>query len=153
RQRYQKSILDFVREDAASLKRKLGATDQQKLDEYLTAVREVEARITRVETSSARELPKYARPEGIPQEHPEHLRLMSDLLVLAFQADLTRVSTFMFGNAGSNRSYSFIGVPDGHHDLSHHGGDPEKHAKISKINQFHTNNFAYLLDKLSAVKE
>ena len=123
------------------------------MDEYLTAVREVETRITRVETSAARELPKIARPDGIPAEHSEHLRLMSDLLVLAFQADLTRVATFMFGNAGSNRSYSFIGVPEGHHDLSHHGGDPEKHAKISKINQFHTSNLAYLLDKLSAVRE
>jgi hypothetical protein len=153
RQKYQKSILDFVREDASRLKNKLGATDQRKLDEYLTAVRELEQRVTRAETSSARELPKYARPDGIPKEHPDHLRLMCDLLVLAFQADLTRVATFMFGNAGSNRSYSFIGVPDGHHDLSHHGGDTEKHAKISKINQFHTANLAYLLDKLQTVRE
>jgi Protein of unknown function (DUF1552) len=153
RQKYQKSILDFVREDAATLKKKLGATDQLKLDEYLTAVREVETRITRAETSSLKELPKFDRPDGIPQEHPEHLRLMADLLVLAFQADLTRVATFMFGNAGSNRSYSFIGVPEGHHDLSHHGGDTEKHAKISKINQFHTGNLAYLLEKLRSVKE
>lgn len=78
---------------------------------------------------------------------------MADLLVLAFQADLTRVATFMFGNAGSNRSYAFIDVPDGHHDLSHHGGDPEKHAKISKINQFHTRQLAYLLDRLKSVRE
>jgi hypothetical protein len=153
RQRYQQSILDFVREDAAALKNKLGATDQRKLDEYLTAVRELEQRIAIAEASSARELPKYDRPEGIPKEHPEHLRLMCDLLVLAFQADLTRVATFMFGNAGSNRSYSFIGVPDGHHDLSHHGGDKEKHAKISKINQFHTANLAYILEKLDSIRE
>jgi hypothetical protein len=153
RQQYQKSILDFVREDASRLKSQLGATDQRKMDEYLTAVREVEQRITRAEQTATRELPKFDRPDGIPQEHAEHMRLMSDLLVLAFQADLTRVATFMFGNAGSNRSYSFIGVPEGHHDLSHHGGDKEKHAKISQINKFHVENLAYLLDKLHSVRE
>jgi len=153
RQRYQTSILDFVREDASRLRNKLGATDQRKMDEYLSAVREVEQRIAHVERSLQRELPKFARPDGIPEEHAEHLRLMCDLLVLAFQADLTRVATFMFGNAGSNRSYSFIGVPEGHHDLSHHGGDEAKLAKISKINQFHTAQLAYLLDKLSSVRE
>jgi len=153
RAKYEKSILDFVREDAGRLKSKLGATDQRKMDEYLTAVREVELRIAHAEKSSARELPQVARPDGIPPEHPEHLRLMIDLLVLAFQADLTRISTFMFGNAGSNRSYAFIGVPEGHHDLSHHGNDEQKQAKISQINLFHTKNLAYLLDKLSAIRE
>ncbi len=153
RAKYEKSILDFVREDAGRLKNKLGATDKRKMDEYLTAVREVEQRIAHAEKSSARELPQVARPDGIPPEHAEHLRLMIDLLVLAFQADLTRISTFMFGNAGSNRSYAFIGVPEGHHDLSHHGNDEQKQAKISQINQFHTKNLAYLLDKLKAIRE
>lgn len=153
RAKYEKSVLDFVRDDASRLKKKLGATDQRKLDEYLTAVREVEGRITHAEKSARRELPSYERPDGIPQDHAEHLRLMSDLLVLAFQADLTRVATFMFGNDGSNRSYSFIGVPEGHHDLSHHGGDEKKQAKISLINQFHTKNLAYLLDRLKSVRE
>jgi hypothetical protein len=153
RAKYEKSVLDFVRDDAARLKKKLGATDQRKMDEYLTAVREVEQRITHAENSAGRELPSYERPDGIPQDHAEHLRLMTDLLVLAFQADLTRVATFMFGNAGSNRSYSFIGVPEGHHDLSHHGNDEQKQAKISQINQFHAKNLAYLLDRLKSVRE
>jgi len=153
RQKQKLSILDFVREDANSLQRQLGGADQRKLDEYLTAVREVEQRINRSETAAARELPKFEQPDGIPKEHEEHMRLMCDLLVLAFQADLTRVSTFMFANAGSNRSYPFIGVPDGHHNLSHHGGDAKKQAKISKINQFHTRQLAYLIDKMRSVKE
>jgi len=153
REKYQKSILDFVREDATRLRQKLGATDGRKMDEYLTAVREVEQRITRAEQAASRELPEIEQPDGIPAEHVDHLRLMADLLVLAFEADLTRVATFMFGNAGSNRSYPFIGVPDGHHELSHHGGNKEKQAKISKINQFHTQQFAYLLDRLKGVRE
>ncbi len=122
RQRYRQSVLDFVREDARDLKAKLGATDRRKLDEYLTGVREIEQRITRTETSAARELPKLARPDGIPKGYQDHIRLMCDLLVLAFQGDLTRVSTFVLANDGSNRSYAFIDVPEGHHDLSHHGG-------------------------------
>ncbi len=153
RAKYEKSVLDFVLADAGRLKKKLGATDQRKMDEYLTAVREIEQRISLAEKSSTRELPSYARPDGIPPDHAEHLRLMADLLVLAFRADLTRVATFMFGNAGSNRSYSFIGVPEGHHDLSHHGNDEQKQAKISQINQFHTKSLAYLLDKLKAARE
>lgn len=153
RQKQQKSILDFVREDASALQRQLGGADQQKLDEYLTAVREVEQRITRSEGEAIRELPKFEQPDGIPKAHEEHMRLMCDLLVLAFQADLTRVSTFMFANAGSNRSYAFIDVPEGHHDLSHHGNDKKKQAKISKINQFHTRQLAYLVEKMKGVKE
>ncbi|MBI2823800.1 MAG: DUF1552 domain-containing protein [Planctomycetia bacterium] len=153
RLKYRKSILDFVREDAAGLKNKLGATDQRKMDEYLTAVREVEERIARAELASAGEPPDIERPTGIPKKHQKHLQLMSDLLILAFQADLTRVATFMFANAGSNRSYSFIDVPEGHHDLSHHGGNEEKQAKISKINQFHAKNLAHILDRMRAIRE
>ncbi|HEY2840146.1 MAG TPA: DUF1552 domain-containing protein [Pirellulales bacterium] len=153
RQKQKKSILDFVREDASALQRQLGGADQRKLDEYLTAVREVEQRITRSESEATRELPKFEQPDGIPKAHEEHMRLMCDLLVLAFQADLTRVSTFMFANAGSNRSYAFIDVPEGHHDLSHHGNDKKKQAKISKINQFHTRQLAYLVEKMKGVQE
>lgn len=153
RLKYQKSILDFVREDAAGLKNKLGATDQRKMEEYLTAVREVEERIARAERTSAADPPDIDRPAGIPKKHAKHLQLMCDLLVLGFQADLTRVATFMFANAGSNRSYSFIDVPEGHHDLSHHGGNAEKQAKISKINQFHARNLAYILDRMKAIRE
>ena len=96
---------------------------------------------------------KYPRPLGIPADYQEHLRLMGDLLVLAFQCDLTRIATFVFANDGSNRSYRTVGVPDGHHDLSHHGGDPAKQEKIQKINRFHVAQLAYLLEKLKSIPE
>jgi hypothetical protein len=153
RQLYQKSVLDFVRDDARDLKARLGATDRRKLEEYLTGVREVELRITRSETSAAQELPKFAQPEGIPKGYQDHIRLLCDLLVLSWQGDLTRVSTFVLANDGSNRSYAFMDVPEGHHDLSHHGGDKAKQAKISKINRFHISQFAYFIDKLKQVPE
>jgi hypothetical protein len=153
RARYRKSVLDFVRDDASALKRRLGQTDGRKLDEYLDGVRELELRIERAEQFAARELPQSPKPEGIPEDYKEHIRLMGDLMVLAFQADLTRVSTFMLANEGSNRSYNFIDVPDGHHDLTHHGGDQEKQKKIAKINRFHLEQFAYLLDRLKSIRE
>ena len=96
---------------------------------------------------------KLPRPLGIPADYREHLRLMADLLVLAFQCDLTRIATFVFANDGSNRSYPAIGVPDGHHDLSHHGGDPAKQRRIRAINRFHVEQFAYLLEKLKSIPE
>jgi hypothetical protein len=154
---YKKSILDFVAEDAGSLKRSLGAADQRKLDEYLVGVREIEERIQKAakEVADKQEPPKtdYPRPVGVPREYEEHLKLMADMLVLAFQADLTRVGTFVFANDGSNRSYKQVGVAEGHHDTSHHGGDKEKLAKIQKINQFHIAQYAYMLEKLKGIKE
>ncbi len=153
RERYQASILDFVREDADQLKKKLGATDRRKLDEYLTSVREIEARIHRTEEVVVDGSMKLNKPVGIPGSYQEHIRLLADLMVLAFQADLTRIGTFVFANDGSNRSYRFIGVPEGHHDLSHHGNDKRKHAKLRQINRFHITQFAYFLEKLKAVKE
>ena len=153
RELYRKSILDFVTDDASGLSRRLGSTDRRKLDEYLTCVRELEVRISRAEEGTKVDLDGVARPEGIPQEYQQHVRLMFDLMVLAFQGDLTRVSTFMYANEGSTKSYSFIGVPEGHHDLSHHGGSSEKHEKLKKINRFHIEQFAYLLERLAAIKE
>lgn len=155
RDRQRRSILDFVREDAAGLKRQLGAKDQRKLDEYLSAVREIEQRIERIRANAvaAPPLPSVPRPGGIPQDYGEHIRAIGDLLVLAFQGDLTRVATFVFANEGSNRSYPFIEVPDGHHDLSHHGGDRKKLEKIRDINTFHMTQFAYILGKLKDVQE
>jgi hypothetical protein len=152
RDRYKKSILDFARDDARKLKSNLGYTDRRKLDEYLSAVRELEERIERA-NSFAATLPDYNRPTGIPKVYEEHLRLQFDLLALAFQTDTTRISTFIMAHDGSNRQYPFIGVRDGHHDLSHHGGDEEKKGKIAKINRFHATQFAYFLDKLSSIKE
>jgi hypothetical protein len=148
----QQSVLDFVLEDANRLKSQLGATDRRKLDEYLTAVREIEGRIERAERFVA-EVPAERKPTGIPKEYEQHLRIMFDLMVLAFQTDATRVATFIMAHDGSNRPYPFIGVPDGHHDLSHHGGNEDKKAKIGRINQFHMTQFAYFVDRLKSVRE
>ena len=154
---YKKSILDFVAEDANALKRGLGVSDQRKLDEYLEGVREIEERIQRAakEATQGAEPPKtdYPRPGGVPREYGEHLKLMADMMVLAFQADLTRVFTFVFANDGSNRSYKQVGVSEGHHDTSHHGGNKEKLEKLQKINQFHIEHYAYMLEKLKGIKE
>jgi hypothetical protein len=149
----RKSVLDFVREDAGDLRNKLGTTDQRKLDEYFSAVRDIEQRIERAEKLPEVKVPDAARPTGVPAKFDEHLRLMCDLLALAFQTDVTRVCTFVLCNEGSNRPYNIIGVPEGHHDLSHHGRDPKKQAKIRQINTFHTTQFAYLLTKLKGIKE
>lgn len=150
----RKSVLDAVREDFRELNVRLGADDQRKLDEYFTAVREMEMRIQKAGSLTAAKLPAGVKaPTGIPQSYEEHLRLLADLIVLAFQTDTTRVSTFVFANEGSNRSYPFINVREGHHNLSHHGNDPEKMSKIQDINIFHTTQLAYFLNRLKAVKE
>lgn len=153
RELYQKSIIDFVLEDAQQLRGRLGMNDRRKIDEYLTSVREIEQRIARADTSPSEPAKGVARPSGIPKDYGDHIRLMFDLMVLAFQGDVTRISTFMYANEGSNRAYPFIKVPEGHHDLSHHGGDPKKHEKLKKINRFHIEQFAYFLGKLKEVRE
>ena len=153
RERYHKSILDFVLEDANSLKSQLGLKDQRKMEEYLGSVRELEQRIARVEKES-NDLPaNFSKPAGVPRDYAEHIRLMNDLMVLAFQGDLTRVATFVLADEGSNRSYPFINVKEAHHELSHHGGNKEKQAKIRDINRFHITQFAHLVDKLKATPE
>ena len=163
-ERYRKSILDFVLGDAKKLGRKLGSSDTRKLDEYLTAVREIEGRLSRAQADkekdgTVRKLPKDAEkigqslPGGKPGDYGEHIRLLGDIMILAFQADLTRVATFMLANEGSNKSYKNIGVPEGHHSLSHHGNDGGKQQKIKKINRFHMDQFAYLMKKLKASRE
>jgi hypothetical protein len=162
----RKSILDFVREDAGDLEHKLGAGDRRKLDEYFSSIRDIELRIQRAEKLPEPRLPDpsfaerfngstkgSAKNPQIPAEYSEHLHLMCDLLVLAFQADVTRVATFVLANEGSNRPYAFIGVRDGHHDLSHHGGDPVKKQRIRDINRFHVTQLAYLLQKLKSIPE
>jgi Protein of unknown function (DUF1552) len=156
RDKSNKSILDFVNEEAKSLTGNLGSADQRKMEEYLTAVRELEQRIQRaaeVKSASTTFKPAGPAPGGIPKDVEQHLRIMSDMMILAFQADLTRVITFPFANDGSNRNYNNVGVPDGHHDLSHHGNDAAKQAKIKKINTFHATQLAYVLGKLKSVKE
>jgi hypothetical protein len=153
REKYRKSVLDFVAEDAKQLRSKLGQNDRQKLDEYASSVRELELRFSRVDKASTIDLKGIKKPSGIPRENRDHIRLMFDVLALAFQTDSTRISTFVYANEGSTKSYKFIGVPEGHHDLSHHGKDPDKQAKIKKINIYHLEQFAYFLDKLRAIKE
>ncbi len=153
-EKYRKSILDFVQEDANSLKRQLGASDIRKLDEYLSAVREIETRIDRYNQPVDPKLAKgIAEPAGMPRDYKEHLRILGDLMALAFQGDLTRIGTFVFANEGSNRSYALIGISEGHHDLSHHGNDKKKQEKIARINTFHIEQLAYFLGKLKNTKE
>ncbi len=154
RERYKKSILDFVMEDAKSLKAKLGANDQRKLDEYFSGVREIEHRLAWAEkTTKQMAVSGVKLPSGVPAEYGEHIRLMSDMMILAFQGDLTRVCTFMFANEGSNRSYRQIGISEGHHELSHHGRAQEKQEKVRQINRFHMEQLAYLLEKMQSIKE
>ncbi len=149
----RKSILDFVKEDTQDLTLKLGPSDRRKLDEYFSSIRDIELRIERAEKLPPLPAPEGVKPTGIPASYQEHLRLMCDLIVLAFQADITRVITFVLANEGSNRPYREIGVPEGHHDLSHHGNDEKKKAKIREINKFHVSQLAYLLSRLQSIKE
>lgn len=153
RDRVRKSVLDHVLADSRSLSGALPASDRRKLDEYFTSVREIEQRIVRAEKLPPAPKPEFGRPAGVPASLPEHLRLLSDLLVLAFQTDSTRVATFVMANEGSNRPYPFAQVSEGHHDLSHHGNDKAKQEKISRINRFHTTQLAYLAEKMKSVRE
>lgn len=153
RRRRMASVLDVVRDDAKALSRALGARDKEKIDEYLTSVRELEQRVAHVEARSSTPPDGFAPKDLAPDDYPERIALMYDLLWAAFVADRTRVATFMPNNGGSNRAYATIEVPDGHHDLSHHGRDPSKQAKVSKINRFHMEAFAKFLKKLRDSKE
>jgi hypothetical protein len=155
--RRQKSVLDFVAEDSARLQKKLGASDRAKLDEYQTSIREIEKRIQGAAvggpSAAAVAKPTMSRPDGIPGTTQAHMRLMVDLLVLAFQTDQTRIGTVMVARDGSNRNFPDLGITEGHHSLSHHGGNPAKVAAIQKIDQFHMEQFAYFVTKLKSVKE
>jgi hypothetical protein len=149
----QRSILDFVMDDAKSMQRQLGRNDQQKLDEYLTGVREIENRIQKAERFRKLPDPRAETPAGIPSDYEEHIRLMGDMLVLAFQTDSTRVATFLMAHDGSNRSFKDIGVSEGHHNLSHHQNNPETLEKIAKIDTFYARQFAHFLKRLRETKD
>ncbi len=153
RQRLQKSILDTVLAEAKSLQGKVSGSDKRKIDEYFESVRDIEMRIERSEKFTAN-LPKdMTVPEGIPDSYEEHIRVMFDLLTLAFQTDTTRIATYMLAHDGSNRSFPDIGVPDAHHGISHHQKDPTKLAKLGKIDRFYLRQLGYFLDKLKNTKD
>ena len=148
-----RSLLDAVTHKVAQLRRDLGARDRSKLSEYLEAVRDIERRIQKAEAQVDQPLPEIAPPQGIPAVFDEHAKLMFDLQVLAYQADLTRVITFMVSREYSGRTYPEIGVSEAHHPISHHQNDPDKLAKLTKINTYHTTLLAYYLDKLQATPD
>lgn len=148
-----RSILDFVTDDAKALHRELGRGDQLKLDEYLTSVREIERRIQQAEKWDLPDTDHLQAPAGIPASYQEHLRLMFDMMLLAFETDSTRIATFSLAHEGSNRNFNHIGVPEGHHSLSHHDRQEEKLEKIAAIDLFYSQQLAYFLEKASAKKD
>jgi len=152
--RRRASLLDWVRDDISRLQNTLGAEDRARVGEYLQTVREVERRIQKAEAATPDDqLPDLDRPVGVPAAYADHARLMFDLQVLAMQADVTRVITFQLARETSNRTYPEIGVPDPHHPLTHHGNDPDKVARMAKINAFHVSLFAYFLEKLKSTPD
>ncbi len=152
--RRRASLLDAVADDIRRLKRDLGASDRAKISDYLDSIREVERRIQKAESDSKdNPLPDLDRPTGVPAAYADHARLMFDLQLLAFQGDITRITTFQLARETSNRTYPEIGVSDPHHPLSHHGNNPDKIARMAKINAFHVSLFAEYLEKLKATPE
>ncbi len=152
--RERASLLDSIADDMNRLKRELGVSDQARVSEYLDSIREVERRIQNAEADSKdNPLPDLERPMGVPASYADHARLMFELQLLAFQGDITRVTTFQIARETSNRTYPEIGVPDPHHPLSHHGDDPDKIARMAKINAFHVSLFAEYLEKLQNTRE
>ncbi len=152
RAHYRKSILDMVRQDTQKLVGNLGPADRRKIDEYLYSVREIEKRIETAEKDNREIAPTVEKPAGIPMTFPDYVKLMYDLQVVAFQTDLTRVSTLMVGREGSLRVYPEINVPDPHHPLTHHRNNPDWIEKVTKINCLHTEMFAYFLTKLKSTQ-
>jgi hypothetical protein len=153
RRQEQHSILDFVLDDAHQMQRQLNAQDKDKLDQYLTGVRQLESRIASAEKMGDPKDPKIPEPDGIPQTYGEHMQMMFEILTLAFQTDSTRVATLLLAHDGSNRSFAEIGVPEGHHDLSHHFGNAEKIQKVSEIDQWYVKQLASFLQKLDQTKD
>jgi len=148
------SLIDFVSDDIAHVQKKLGPGDRTKLSQYLDTVREIERRIQKAEQQTANSAaPDLTRPIGVPSAYGDHAKLMFDLQALAMQADITRVITFQLAREASTRTYPEVGVPEAHHPTSHHGNDPEKLAKLAKINAYHVSLFAYYLEKLKSIPD
>ena len=151
--RYRRSILDFVSGDTQKLASTLGPTDKRKLDEYLSSIREIELQIAKAEKDNAAIDPKMDKPYGVPADFAEHFKLMTDMITIAFQADLSRVLTFLVTREGTSRAYREIDIPDGHHPLTHHRNDPEMMEKVAKINTYHMRQFAAWMEKLKSIQE
>ena len=152
-QRIRTSVLDYVLESTRRLESDLGPTDRRKLDEYLTAIRSIEQRVQRAATEPPPADPGIAKPLGAPADFAEHYKLLTDMLTVALQADITRVCTFMITREGTSRPYREIGISDGHHPLTHHGGNMDLLAKVTQINEYHARNFAGWIERLSVIKE
>jgi hypothetical protein len=150
---YRRSILDLVSADARNLASGLGPTDQHKLDEYLSSIREIELQIERTENDNTQVTPGMEKPYGIPADFAEHFKLMTNMITVAFQADLTRVVTFLVTHEGTSRAYREIGIPDGHHPLTHHRNQEALMEKVAQINTYHVVQFAGWIEKLKASKE
>ncbi len=148
-----RSILDAILSDVRRLRGKLGGADRGKIDQYLEAIRDVERRMQLADKQGDRDMPQIEGPAGAPEVFSEYFKLMTDLLVLAWQTDMTRVITFMMGHEMSGRAYPEVGFGDAHHPCTHHQGDPEKIEKTVKINTFHTKMLAYYFDKLRSTKD
>ena len=151
--KYRRSILDFVTEDTKKLEGGLGPTDRRKLDEYLTSIRDVERQLEKAESDNARIDPHMEKPYGVPADFSEHFKLMTDMMTIALQADLTRVMTFLITREGTSRAYREIGISDGHHPLTHHQGRQEYIDKVVQINSYHVRQLAAWVEKLKSAKE
>src|SRR6185436_16385720 len=150
---YRRSVLDLTFQDTERLKGTLGTPDRRKLDEYLTSIRELETRIANAENETRELPPGLAKPDGIPANFADHSRLLFDMLLVAFQTDMTRVATFMLAREGGVRPYPECGVPEAHHSCSHHAGNPVLIEKITKIQCFHMEQFAYFVEKLKSTPD
>lgn len=152
RKALQKSVLDYVLEEARSLENTLAVEDREKMDQYFESIRHVERQIEKAERPASTD-PKANLPKGLPESYREHIRIMYDLMLLAFQTDSTRVTTYMLSHDGSNRAFPELGVPEAHHQISHHKNDPEKLRKIGIIDRFYVEEFSRFLTKMKAVSE
>jgi hypothetical protein len=153
RQAEQRSILDFVQAEAKGMGRRLDARDREKLDQYLTGIREIETRIAKAESFGASVDPDLATPSGVPADYGQHTELMFDMMALAFQTDSTRVASLLLAHDGSNRSFPEIGVSEGHHDLSHHFNTEDKIRKVAEIDLWYAKQFAKFIGKLASTKD
>ena len=151
--RYRRSILDFVTDDTHQLESNLGPTDRRKLDEYLSSIRDIERQIARAEKDNAQIDPHMDKPYGVPADFAEHFKLMTDMMTIAFQSDMTRIITFLVTHEGTSRAYREIGISDGHHPLTHHRNLPDLMEKVVQINSYHLQQFASWIEKMKATQE